>query len=353
MVPFRQLFAEIEARIYRHWDREAPDHLATAATLALEQSPELLAFDAARCLQWALDEHAQLPEQSWTFDFGQPAITVTRNDDFRIDLLYWIENASAIHDHITCGAFSALHGQRLHGLYEFAAEERLGPWIETGRLTRKRFEVMREGDARPIRPDLVHDLFWLGKPSVTLVVRCADHPGTNRKPRSFWTPGLALVPKAHHDTSLVSRRAEGLDLMRLANEDMYAEALARILEGNDPSLAYYAFTAAAVSSPNVLDTVLAGLTRPSAVIPHLALARPQVVRRPRFAGLYTADSASRLLVGLLWADADEAESRDAIEAAFPGENPETVIKTGVSALEEISPDSAEQARSLLGSEASG
>ena len=30
---------------------------------------------------------------------------------------------------------------------------------------------MREGDARPIRPDLVHDLFWLGKPSVTLVVR--------------------------------------------------------------------------------------------------------------------------------------------------------------------------------------
>ena len=67
-----------------------------------------------------------LPEQSWTFDFGQPALTVVRNADFRIDLLYWIENTAATHDHITCGAFAAVHGDRLHGQYSFVGEQRLG-----------------------------------------------------------------------------------------------------------------------------------------------------------------------------------------------------------------------------------
>ena len=123
---------------------------------------------------------------------------------------------------------------------------------------------MLEGNARPLRPELIHDVFWLRKPSATLVVRCTEHPGAaGRKPRSFWAPGLALVPKAHHDTSIVTRRAEGLALMGMANQSLYEEALCRTLEGPDPSLAYYAFTAAAVSAPTVLDKALNGLTRPN------------------------------------------------------------------------------------------
>jgi hypothetical protein len=347
-VPFAQLFAEIEASIYRCWDREDEAHLADAATGALEQCRELLAFDPAECLQWALDGGVDLPEQSWVFDFGQPALTVVRNADFRIDVLYWIENASPTHDHITCGAFAAIHGDRLHGQYSFAGEQRLGPWIETGQLSKLELEVMRQGDARPLRPDLIHDVFWLSKPSVTLVVRCAEHPGaTSRKPRAFWAPGLALVPKAHHDTSLVSRRAEGLALMRMANQTMYEEGLSRILEGPDPSLAYYAFTAAAVSSPMALDEALNSLTRPNAVIPHLVQARTQIVRRSHLGGLYTGDDESRLLVGLLWAEADVQACRTAIAAVVPNESVATVVDAAVSALEDIDPDTARQARTLF------
>jgi hypothetical protein len=91
--PFAQRFAEVEASVYRCWDRDDEDHLAGAATRALEECRELLAIDPAECLQWALDSGVALPEQSWSFDFGQPAITVVRNADFRIDLLYWVENA--------------------------------------------------------------------------------------------------------------------------------------------------------------------------------------------------------------------------------------------------------------------
>jgi hypothetical protein len=347
-VPFAQRFAEIEASVYRCWDREDEAHLADAATRAFEDCRELLAFDPAECLQWALGGDVVLPEQSWSFDFGQPALTVVRNADFRIDLLYWIENATPTHDHITCGAFAAIRGDRLHERYSFAGEQRLGPWIETGQLSKLELEVMREGDARPLRPDLIHDVFWLSKPSVTLVVRCAEHPGAaSRKPRSFWAPGLALVPKGHHDTSLVSRRAEGLALMRMANQTMYQDALSRILEGADPSLAYYAFTAAAVSAPEALDKALNSLTRPNAVVPHLVHARAQIVRRSHLGGLYTGDDESTLLVGLLWAEADVHACRDAIAAVFPDESVATVIDAAVSALEDVDPDTARQARTLF------
>jgi hypothetical protein len=345
---FAQGFAEIEASVYRRWDRDDPAHLAAAATDALEDCRELLAFDPAECLQWALDPGVVLPEQAWLFDFGQPAITVVRNADFRIDLLYWVENSTAVHDHITCGAFAAVLGDRLHGRYRFAGEERLGPWVETGRLSRLDLEVMRQGDARPLRPELIHDVFWLGKPSVTLVVRCAEHPGpTKRNPRSFWAPGLALVPKAHHETSLVSRRAEGLALMRMANPALYEDALRAVLDGSDPSLAYYAFTAAAVSSPEVLDTALDSLTQPNAVIPHLVEARAALVRRSHLGGLYTDDVESRLLVGLLWAEADLQGAGDMIAAVFPDESVGTVADAAVSALEDVDPDTAREVRAMF------
>ena len=346
--PFAERFAEVEASVYRYWDRDDEDHLAGAATRALEECRELLEFDPAECLQWALDAGVALPEQSWSFDFGQPAITVVRNADFRIDVLYWVENATAAHDHITCGAFSALLGDRLHGQYDFVGEQRLGPWVETGQLSKVEFEVMLQGDARPLRPELIHDVFWLSKPSVTLVVRCANHPGAaSLKPHSFWAPGLALVPKSHHDTSLVSRRAEGLSLMRIANQTLYEDALCRTLDGSDPSLAYYAFTEAAVSAPEVLDGALNSLTRPNAVVPLLVEARPQIVRRSHLGGLYTGDDESRLLVGLLWAEADVQACSDAIATVFPNENVGTVVDAAVSALEEVDPDTAHQTRALF------
>jgi hypothetical protein len=183
---------------------------------------------------------------------------------------------------------------------------------------------------------------------VTLVVRCANHPATaTKKPRSFWAPGLALVPKSQHDTSLVHRRAEGLSLMQMANDTMYREALRRTFDGDDPCLAYYAFMAAAVKDPEALDEALNSLANPNAVIPHLVEARPQIVRRSHLGGLYTSDDESRLLVGLLWAEADAQACSDAIATVFPDESVGAVVDAAVSALEAVDPETARQTRTLF------
>ncbi|WDM15545.1 hypothetical protein J3S85_31025 [Streptomyces lavenduligriseus] len=348
MSSFGQLFSEIEAAVYRHWDRSAEDHLSEAATRALSAHPELLDFDSADCLQWAIRDHSALPVQSWDFDFGQPAITVVRNKDFRVDLLYWLENASSIHDHITCGAFAAVLGDRLHGVYRFEVAEDLGPWVQRGKLERTTLEIMGEGDVRPIRPDLIHDLFWLGKPSVTLVVRCAEHPSHIGKPRNYLSPGLAYVGKSHHHSSLVSRRAEALDLIRQADDEMYKDSLLSVLRGEDPSLAFFAFAGAALNSPGVLDASLDELQSDDApFLDLLVRTRRHIVRRSYFAGVYSAGEVSRLPIGLLWAEASTEDAHRLIDAAFPDEHPTTILKAAADELEDLAPEAAEQLRALV------
>jgi hypothetical protein len=76
-------------------------------------------------------------------------------------------------------------------------------------------------------------------------------------------------------------------------------------------------------------------------------ARPQIVRRSHLGGLYTGDDESRLLVGLLWAEADVQACSDAIATVFPNENVGTVVDAAVSALEDVDPDTARQTRALF------
>lgn len=329
------------------WDRDDPDHLAGAAVNALSEQYEFSHFDAGKCLKWALDDATSLPRQPWDFNFGQPAITVVANADFRVDLLYWIENASAIHDHVTCGAFAVVHGERLHGTYQFVRQDEFGHGVEGGRLDRTLLENLSNGAVRPIRPTTIHDLFWLGKPSLTIVVRCAAHPGPVLSPRSYVGPGLSFVPRAHQGSSLVSRRIEGLQLLRQASLSMYAQSLRIALEGQDALMAVCAFTSAAVASPDVLDAVLDELKVSSPLMSSLEAARAGIVRRSYYGGMYVAEDEARLTVGLLWADADPAVSGAIIAGAFPTQDIYSVVAAGADAIERLAPDAAIPARALL------
>jgi hypothetical protein len=71
------------------------------------------------------------------------------------------------------------------------------------------------------------------------------------------------------------------------------------------------------------------------------------VRRSHLGGLFTGDDESRLLVGLLWAEADVQACSDAIATVFPSESVGSVVDAAVSALEEVDPDTARQTRALF------
>lgn len=309
MTDFARAFAHIAEKITRLWDRGDPEHLVNAAVAALGAT-DLSTIDPSACLEWAVTS-ASLPPQSWDFDFGQPAITVVRTPDFRIDLLYWMENATAAHDHVTCGAFAALHGDRVHTEFSFAESKVFDDNLAGGSLTRTGIEIMRTGDVRPISPHLIHDIYWIYKPTVTLVVRCESHPGPQRIPREYWSPGLAYVMTPQQQTSLLRRQAEAITLLRKASPQRYRRVLATVLHEGAPGLAYRAYLDAAITAPDVLDEVLgqisAGNTHGDALIPLLNDCRPEFVRRSVLGGVFVRDRGVQTLTALRWAGASEVD----------------------------------------------
>lgn len=343
MTDYSRVFADMAGKITKLWDRSDPDHLVNAAVAGL-RATDLSSVDPSSCLEWAITSCA-LPEQSWDFDFGQPAITVARTADFRIDLLYWLENASATHDHVTCGAFAALHGDRVHSKFDFVQTKIFDENIASGTLTPTGIEIMRTGEVRPISPEQIHDIYWIQKPSVTLVVRCEKHPGPPRIPREYWLPGLSYVDPSRHNTSLLRRQSEAISLLRKASPQCYRRALADILRGGTPALAYRAYLDAAIAAPELLDDVLSQLSRDDALIALLNDCRTEFVRRSVLGGVFVRDRSVQMLTALYWAGSSAADLPALLlPEDYGGHSPADLITEAIAYLEPVS----QRAATLLG-----
>jgi hypothetical protein len=297
---FRRFARELTALHDAGADGET--HLRDAAVQAFANVPEVLQVRPVATLRWALKH--DLPHQSWDNDFGSPAITVARTEEFRVDLLYWAHSATPTHSHVSCGAFAALHGDRLHTTYGWTASDTADRHVHAGTLTRSEPELMRTGDVAGIRPDLIHELFWLKRPSVTVSVRCEKHPGEARQPWEYHRPGLAVVDAVHHDDSLTSRRLGALTLLRQASPGQYAQARDEAIEHGEPSLAYHCvadYLAVPRSGTDVdrLGTVCA--RRGDAAGPALAEAAEGLWRKNVLYRIPGENETQRLLLGLLWA----------------------------------------------------
>lgn len=214
-----------------------------------------------------------------------------------------------MHDHKTCGAFGALHGDRVHSVYSFKVAKEWDSDLSSGSVTRDETEVMRTGDVRPIRPELIHDLFWIDKPSVTIVVRCNEHP-TSRRPMEYWAnPGLAYRPIALQQNPAVKRRAQSLSLLGRASPSRYRNALAHVLKEGSPSAVYQAYLEACLTQTEVLDEVLRSFSQVDPLLELLESHRSEIRRRSILGGIYTTDRIDQLVIALYWAGCMEQEAR--------------------------------------------
>ncbi|MSQ81877.1 MAG: hypothetical protein EXR77_03045 [Myxococcales bacterium] len=60
-----------------------------------------------------------LPKQNLASKFGEPPVTLFARAGIAIDIYFWTHPATAIHDHLFCGAFGVLHGVSLHRTWQF------------------------------------------------------------------------------------------------------------------------------------------------------------------------------------------------------------------------------------------
>lgn len=170
---FEELGSEIDAA----WQRVGRDEhqfpeIALAALRSF-QPPRLNVEDLGRFL--LTTKVRQQPQTK----FSNLPVMLFRGDGFHLEILVWTKATTTIHQHRFSGAFRLLEGSSLQSGFRFTESKRINSHLLLGDIEMLGMQLVSVGDCFPIVPGregLIHSLFHLDEPSMTLVARTGwDH----------------------------------------------------------------------------------------------------------------------------------------------------------------------------------
>ncbi len=186
---------------------------------------------------WTLNQTELPQQQDLPARFSDVPITLARFPRFHIDVYYWYDGTTAIHQHAFCGAFQVFEGSSLHSNYEFDVDEKINFFTEIGKVNLKAVKLLKKGDVAEIQDgrNFIHALFHLDQPSVTLILR------THRTPIgfpqfSYHKPTLAIDP-FFEDPNLLKKIQVAVMLIRMKRNDA-DEQIADLLRNSDFQTCY-------------------------------------------------------------------------------------------------------------------
>src|SRR5688572_18357383 len=145
-------------------------------------------------------------------EFGQPPLSVYAEERFFIQVIFWRDGTTAVHQHAFSGAFGVLAGGSIHSEYEWVPRRRVNAHLHFGDIERTKLELLAAGDVRPIASGrrLIHSLFHLDRPSISVVVRTAQDADTGPQ-YTYWRPHCSRAAQRlrllRRDPVVVRRRA--------------------------------------------------------------------------------------------------------------------------------------------------
>lgn len=187
-------FEQLGVAVENAWNATGRSEAAFSkiASQGLAKSGVLTSVDIDGIIAWLMNS-GEIPAQDAT-DFGQPPINLFVGDGFYIQALFWIDSTTAIHEHSFSGAFGVLHGSSVHSKYSFTVEKEVSRRLMIGRTAFLSAELLQRGDVREILPGdkLIHALFHLDRPSVSLVVRTSPKLQLERPQYAYLKPHIAF-----------------------------------------------------------------------------------------------------------------------------------------------------------------
>jgi len=180
-----------------------PRHFSDVAARALAESdlPSKLTPDDV--VDWAFGALTLPKQETLPATFGQPPVTLFRSRRFYIEALFWIDGSTSIHQHAFSGAFQVLEGSSIETRYAFEPNRAFDGHFVLGTLRTDSTSLLRKGDVRPIVSGMngvVHALFHLERPSVTIVVRTFHDAGVGPQ-FNYARPGVGLNPFFKEETT--------------------------------------------------------------------------------------------------------------------------------------------------------
>ena len=214
-------FNELGRKVYARWEKQnfSLDAFADIAVKTLEEKPPSKHVDLKALVRDFLLEDAQ-PFQT-SSGFGQPELIVYDNPKFYIQLLFWLDGTTDIHQHGFSGAFHVMEGSSIHSEFHFLNPIPVTPHFRLGDLSLTKTGLLKRGVTVPILSGsgCIHSLFHLETPSVTVVVRTHSDPGTGPQ-FTYLPPHVALDPIK--EDALTLRRKQLLDAMERTGDPGYA-----------------------------------------------------------------------------------------------------------------------------------
>lgn len=229
-----QLFCDLGEEIENLWrDQNYSEELFPAlAADALKQAGLPGKVSAWEIIEWVLTQ-SSLPKQKDVYaKFGDPPITLFAASRFYIDVYFWFDGTTEVHQHAFCGAFQVLHGSSIHSWYEFERDTAINAYTEIGNINLKVCELLNIGDVQEIRPgrQYIHSLFHLDHPSVTIVVRTDKCP--QFQPQfSYHKPFLALDPFFEDETT--TKKLQCITALLRADHPDSDRLIAQLIEASD------------------------------------------------------------------------------------------------------------------------
>ncbi len=221
-------FKKLGRTVLERWKRVnfSLEKFPGIARAALDERPPAKHVDLATFVREFLLKDEQ-PSQTQS-GFGQPELVAYEHHRFYIQILFWLEGTTDIHQHEFSGAFHVMHGSSIHAHYAFENSQPVTPHFCVGDVRMKKIELLETGHTVPIVSGrrCIHSLFHLDTPSVTVVVRTQHDPGTGPQ-FNYLPPHIAMDPV--FDDALTMRRKQLLAVLEQTGDPCYPKLVREMI----------------------------------------------------------------------------------------------------------------------------
>ncbi len=231
-------FKKLGQTVLEQWKREnfTLEKFPGIARAALEKQSPSKHVDLAKLIrEFLLNDEQSAQSHS---GFGQPEIIAFDHPKFYIQLLFWMDGTTDIHQHEFSGAFHVMHGSSIHAHYEFENGQSITPHLRVGDVRMTKIELLETGRTVPIVSgrSCIHSLFHLDTPSVTVVVRTQHDPGTGPQ-FNYLPPHMAIDPE--FSDTLTMRRKQLLAVLEETGDPGYAKLVREMIAELDFERGFY------------------------------------------------------------------------------------------------------------------
>ena len=157
-------FEGLGRTVLDRWKRDnfSLEKFPEIARSALEKRPPSKHVDLPTLMRDFLLRDEQPPQSD--SDFGEPEIVAYSHPRFYIQLLFWLDGTTAIHQHEFSGAFHVMYGSSIHARYAFEKAQSVTPYLRIGNVRLKEIELLEKGvpcRSPPARRRFIRCSIWI------------------------------------------------------------------------------------------------------------------------------------------------------------------------------------------------